>query len=461
MDDARLLNAPFDSPEAVLPPGHTYESVGEKVASIPLAPVSGTRWQWMLGLAVSLLFLLIFLVAIIYDVQKGVGIWGVRIPAAWAFAITNFIWWIGIGHAGTLISAILLLVNQQWRTSINRLAEAMTIWAVMCAGLMPLLHLGRQWLFYWLFPYPNTMGVQPQFRSPLVWDVFAVLTYFTISLLFWFTGMIPDLASLRDRARSGFARTVYGFLSLGWRGSARHWHNYQITYLLFAGLATPLVVSVHTVVSLDFSISLLPGWHSTIFPPYFVAGAIFSGFAMVLTLIIPIRSFYGLKDLITLRHLDNCAKLLLATGLIVAYGYLMETFMAFYSGNTYEKAIVLDRLQGRYAWVYYTVLFCNVVLPQLLWVRRYRRNTVLLFILSIAINIGMWMERFVIVVQSLSRDFLPSAWRIYGPTLWDWLTLLGSLGLFFTMQFLFMRLLPMIPISEVRELLHRQRGHTA
>lgn len=452
MNQSELLNVPFDSPRAVLAPGHSFGSVTDEVASIPLIPMLKTRLQWWIGFGISFLLLLTFIVAIVYDFNAGPGIWGVNIPVAWAFAITNFVWWIGIGHAGTLISAILLLLHQQWRTSINRIAEAMTLWAVMCAGLMPLLHLGRQWIFYWLFPYPNTMTVQPNFRSPLVWDVFAVSTYFTISLLFWYCGMIPDLGTMRDKAQGRFARVVYGVMAFGWRGAARHWRRYQMAYLILGGLATPLVISVHTVVSFDFSVAQLPGWHSTIFPPYFVAGAIFSGFAMVITLLVPIRAFYGLKNLITIRHLENCGKLLLATGLIVGYGYGMETFMAWYSGDVFEKSNILHRMAGPYAWVYYLVLFCNVILPQFMWVRRFRRNPMLLWWISIGVNVGMWFERFMIIVQSLSQDFLPSSWAVFVPTLWDLLTLFGSFGLFLTMQFLFMRFLPMVPISELREL---------
>jgi Ni/Fe-hydrogenase subunit HybB-like protein len=451
MSPAEMLNVPFDSPRAVLAPGHTYESVTDEVTSIPLLPMLQTRWQWWVGLGASLLLLAAFLTAVTYVVNTGVGIWGINIPVAWAFAITNFVWWIGIGHAGTLISAILLLLHQQWRTTINRIAEAMTLWAVMCAGSMPFLHLGRQWLFYWVFPYPNTMTVQPNFRSPLVWDVFAVSTYFTISLVFWYCGMIPDLGTMRDKAKGRAARIIYGIMAFGWRGSARHWRRYQMAYLLLGGLATPLVISVHTVVSFDFSVAQLPGWHSTIFPPYFVAGAIFSGFAMVITLLVPIRAFYGLKDLITIRHLENCGKLLLATGLIVGYGYTMETFMAWYSGDIFEKSVILDRMFGTYAWVYYLVLFCNVVLPQFMWVRRFRRNPMLLWWISIGVNIGMWFERFMIIAQSLHRDFLPSSWGFFSPSLWDLLTLVGSFGLFLTFQFLFMRFLPMVPISELRE----------
>ena len=394
-------------------------------------------------------------VAIGYLLIVGVGIWGINIPVGWGFAIVNFVWWIGIGHAGTLISAFLLLMRQAWRQSINRFAEAMTLFAVSSAGLFPLLHMGRPWLFFWLLPYPDTMGTWPQFRSPLVWDVFAVSTYATISLLFWFVGLIPDLATLRDRAKDRLPRMVYGFLAMGWRGSAMHWHRYEMAYLLLAGLATPLVVSVHTVVSFDFTLAVIPGWHSTIFPPYFVAGAIYSGFAMVLTLAIPIRKFYGLEDFVTLRHLDNMAKILMATGLIVAYGYMMETFMAFYSGNTYDRYMILNRMTGPYAPVYWSLILCNIVIPLgTLWSSKIRRNVAALFVISLVVQTGMWLERFVIVVTSLHRDFLPSSWGMYSPTRWDWATYLGSIGLFFTLFLLFIRYLPMISIFEMRGLAH-------
>ncbi|MGH8005735.1 MAG: NrfD/PsrC family molybdoenzyme membrane anchor subunit, partial [Candidatus Binatia bacterium] len=388
-----------------------------------------------------------------YLLVAGIGIWGVNMPVAWGFAIVNFVWWIGIGHAGTLISAILLLLQQEWRTSINRFAEAMTLFAVASAGLFPLLHLGRPWFFYWLFPYPNTIGVQPQFRSPLVWDVFAVSTYFTVSLLFWYVGLIPDLATLRDRSPSRLGRTVYGMLAMGWRGSARHWHRYETTYLLLAGLATPLVVSVHTVVSFDFAVAIIPGWHSTIFPPYFVAGAIYSGFAMVLTLAIPLRAVYGLEDFITMRHLQNMAKILLVTGLIVAYGYLMEGFMAWYGGNRYEGFMMLNRMSGPYAPMFWALILCNILTPQLLWFRRVRTSVPTLFVIAIIVNIGMWLERYIIVVTSLHRDFLPSSWGMYSGTVWDWTTYIGTIGLFLALLFLFLRFLPMISIFEMRTLL--------
>jgi Ni/Fe-hydrogenase subunit HybB-like protein len=401
----------------------------------------------------GLLFTMVLLAAASYLFVKGVGIWGVNIPVAWGFAIVNFVWWIGIGHAGTLISAILLLLNQPWRNSINRFAEAMTLFAVMCAGMFPLFHLGRPWLFYWLFPYPNTMQVWPQFRSPLVWDVFAVSTYFTVSLVFWFAGLIPDLGTLRDRAQSRFARAAYGFLAMGWRGSARHWKNYESAYLLLAGLATPLVVSVHTVVSFDFAIAILPGWHTTIFPPYFVAGAIYSGFAMVLVIAIPIRKYYGLGDMITMRHLDNSAKIMLATGLIVAYGYFIETFLAWYRHNDFDFFMIQNRMHGPYAPLYLALMLCNVAAPQVLWFRSVRRNVGALFAVSIVVLVGMWLERFIIVVTSLHRDFLTSSWGMYYPTRWDWLTLAGTIGFFVMAMYLFIRFLPMISIFEMRTLL--------
>ena len=385
---------------------------------------------------------------------KGVGIWGINIPIAWAFAITNFVWWIGIGHAGTLISAFLLLMHQKWRTSINRFAEAMTIFAVMCAGMFPLLHMGRPWLFYYLLPYPNPMWLWPQFRSPLVWDVFAVSTYFTVSLLFWFVGLIPDLATLRDRAKKKVTKIIYGIFALGWRGSAVHWYRYEFASLLLAGLATPLVVSVHTVVSFDFAIAIVPGWHSTIFPPYFVAGAIYSGFAMVMTLAIPLRKFYHLEDLITMKHLDIMGKVMLATGIIVAYSYVVETFMSFYSGNPYDRYMMLNRMFGPYVIIYWVLISCNLIIPQLLWWKKIRRSIGWLFFISLVVNIGMWIERFVIIAVSLHRDYTPSKWDMFYPTRWDWATLVGVFGLFGTLFYLFIRFLPMISIVEVRSLVH-------
>jgi Ni/Fe-hydrogenase subunit HybB-like protein len=382
----------------------------------------------------------------------GVGAWGNNIPVGWAFGIINFVWWIGIGHAGTLISAILLLFQQRWRTSINRFAEAMTLFAVMCAGLYPVLHLGRPWFAYWLVPYPSTLAVYPQFKSPLVWDVFAISTYFTVSFLFWYLGLLPDLAALRDSSLSRAKRIIYGFFSLGWRGSGRHWADYKVAYLLLAGIATPLVISVHTIVSFDFAESILPGWHATIFPPYFVAGAVFSGFAMVMTLLVPARSALGLKHVITLRHLENMNKVILATGLMVSYGYLCEHFIAWYSGNQYEKYVFHNRAAGPYAPVYWLMLFCNVLVPQLFWVERFRRSLVVMWIASVLVNVGMWSERFIIIVTSLHRDFLPSKWEMYTPTWVDWGLYVGSLGLFSTLFLLFLRFVPAVAVSEVKEL---------
>ena len=435
----------------VIGPGHTFGSVTDKISAIVLARRPPRAWWLGFLLSFTLLMVLLYAIANLFIV--GVGIWGINIPVGWGFAIVNFVWWVGIGHAGTLISAILLLMHQEWRTSINRFAEAMTLFAVACAGLFPLLHMGRPWFFYWMFPYPNTMKIWPQFRSPLIWDVFAVSTYFTVSLLFWYVGLIPDMATLRDRTKSRLGRIVYGVMAMGWRGSAYHWKRYETAYLLLAGLATPLVVSVHTVVSFDFAVANVPGWHSTIFPPYFVAGAIFSGFAMVLVLAIPLRAMYGLEDFITQRHLQNMAKIMLATGLIVAYGYALEPFMAWYGGNRVEMYTFANRFFGPYGWSYVSLILCNVVTPQFLWVKRIRANPKALFAIALIILIGMWLERFVIIVTSLHRDFLPSSWGMYSPTVWDWATLFGSIGLFFSLMFLFVRFLPMISISEMRTLL--------
>jgi Ni/Fe-hydrogenase subunit HybB-like protein len=439
------------SPPPVIKPGYTFASVTDKISAIVLG--RRTPKGWLIGFAISFLLVMLLLFSISLLLIKGIGVWGVNVPVAWGFAIINFVWWIGIGHAGTLISAILLLLNQKWRTSINRFAEAMTLFAVACAGLFPLLHLGRPWFFYWLFPYPNTMGVQPQFRSPLVWDVFAVSTYLTVSLLFWFVGLIPDLATLRDRARSRAGAIIYGILAMGWRGSARHWQRYEVAYLLLAGLATPLVVSVHTVVSFDFAVSIVPGWHTTIFPPYFVAGAIYSGFAMVLVLAIPLRRFYGLEGFITMRHLKNMAKIMLATGLIVAYGYMMETFTSWYSGNRYEWYMTVNRMTGPYAPWYWALIACNVLIPQVLWSKRVRNSVPAIFVISMVVLVGMWLERYVIVITSLHRDFLPSSWGMYSATIWDWATFVGTIGLFCALLFLFIRFLPMISIAEMRALL--------
>jgi molybdopterin-containing oxidoreductase family membrane subunit len=435
----------------VIRPGYTFGTVTDKISSIVLTrPTSN---GWFVGFGVCFLLTMMLLYALGYLFLKGVGIWGINIPIGWGFAIVNFVWWIGIGHAGTLISAILLLLRQSWRNSINRFAEAMTLFAVACAGIFPGVHTGRPWLDYWMFPYPNTMNYWPQFRSPLIWDVFAVSTYFTISLLFWFVGLIPDLATLRDRSENRWAQMIYGILAMGWRGSARHWHRYETMYLLLAGLATPLVLSVHTVVSFDFAIAIVPGWHTTIFPPYFVAGAIYSGFAMVLMLAIPIRKIYGLEDFITDRHLENSAKVMLATGWIVAYGYGMEAFMGWYSGNRYDAFLLWNRLHGPYSFFYYLLLACNIFAPQVLWIRKLRTSPLGLFLVSSIILTGMWLERFVIVVMSLHRDFLNSSWGMYYPTRWDWMTYIGTIGMFLAAMFLFVRILPMISIFEMRTLL--------
>ncbi len=435
----------------VIGPGHTFGTITDKISSIVLT--RPTSSGWFIGFGIAFLLTMVMLYAIGYLFLKGVGIWGITVPGAWGFAIVNFVWWIGIGHAGTLISAILLLLRQSWRNSINRFAEAMTLFAVACAGMFPLLHMGRPWLFYWLFPYPNTMQYWPQFRSPLVWDVFAVSTYFTVSLMFWFIGLIPDLATLRDRSDNRLAKMIYGMLALGWRGSARHWHRYETAYLLLAGLATPLVLSVHTVVSFDFAIAIVPGWHTTIFPPYFVAGAIYSGFAMVLMLAIPIRKIYGLEDFITERHLENSAMVMLATGLIVAYGYGIEAFMGWYSGNRYDAYTLWNRLHGPYHFWYWMLLTCNIFIPQLLWIRKMRTKPIWLFMISAVVLTGMWLERFIIVVVSLSRDFLTSSWGMYYPTRWDWAVFVGTIGFFIACMFLFLRILPMISIFEMRTLL--------
>jgi Ni/Fe-hydrogenase subunit HybB-like protein len=442
-DDTRIHTTP-----AVIEPGHTFGSVTDKISALVLR--KRTPLGWWVGLAISFMLTNMLMGTITYLVLTGIGIWGNNQPVGWAFDIINFVWWIGIGHAGTLISAILLLLRQTWRTSINRFAEAMTLFAVACAGLFPLLHTGRPWLAYWLFPYPNTMGIQPQFRSPLMWDVFAVSTYATVSALFWYTGLVPDLATLRDRARSKFGRIVFGMMSLGWRGSARHWARYEVVYLLLAGISTPLVLSVHTIVSFDFAVGIIPGWHTPIFPPYFVAGAIYAGFAMVLTLVIPLRKFYGLEDFITDRHLRNAGKVMLATGLLVAYGYMCEGFIAWYSANTYERFMMLNRFHGPYAFYYWSLITCNVIVPQLLWIRRVRHSHVMLFVVAMFVNVGMWLERFIIIPISLHRDFLPSSWGMYAPTIFDFTMFFGTIGFFFFLLLLFIRFLPVISIFEMR-----------
>jgi Ni/Fe-hydrogenase subunit HybB-like protein len=435
----------------IIEPGHSFASVTDHISSIVLT--RRTPRGWYFGFAIAFSGTMMLFYSLGYLVLMGVGIWGEDIPVGWAFDIINFVWWIGIGHAGTLISAILLLLRQAWRTSINRFAEAMTLFAVACAGIYPAMHTGRPWVDYWLFPYPNNMGLWPQFRSPLMWDVFAVSTYATVSAMFWFIGLIPDLATLRDRAQNRPAQIVYGMLAMGWRGSATHWHRYETAYLLLAGLATPLVLSVHTVVSFDFAIGIVPGWHSTIFPPYFVAGAIYAGFAMVLLIAIPLRWAYGLEDFITLRHLQNMAKVMMATGLIVFYGYIMEAFFGWYGGNEYEWYMTVNRVLGPYGPLYWALIFCNGLAPQIFWFAWARSSIACLFIVSIIVSIGMWLERFVIVVTSLHRDFLPSSWGMYYPTKWDWSTYIGTIGFFVTLIYLFIRVLPMISIFEMRTIL--------
>jgi molybdopterin-containing oxidoreductase family membrane subunit len=420
----------------------------------------GTTWRpggrgWRLAFAISGGLTLLLFALIVYTVTTGIGVWGNMVPVAWAFGIINFVWWIGIGHAGTFISAILYLFEQRWRTSINRLAEAMTLFAVLQAALFPILHLGRPWFAYWLFPYPSQMEVWPQTKSALPWDAAAVTTYFTVSLLFWYLGLLPDLASLRDSAPTRRRRIIYGLFALGWNGKAGTWRHYRAAYLILAGLATPLVLSVHSVVSSDFAMTLVPGWHSTIFPPYFVAGAIFSGFAMVITLLIPVRAVFKLHAFITRKHLENCAKLLLLTGLIVAYGYLLEWFLAWYSGNSAEiyQAFVARPLDHG-ATVFWITMICNVAVPQLLWWRRARTSVWLLFVLSLLVNVGMWGERFMIIVQSLQREYLPSSWADFAPTWVDLGIFAGTMGFFSFLFLLFLRVVPIIALSEMRELSH-------
>jgi molybdopterin-containing oxidoreductase family membrane subunit len=422
----------------------------------PISTPPGKGWKTMMGvLALGVGLWLVCLYKVMFE---GIGVWGNNIPVGWAYDITNFVWWIGIGHAGTLISAILLLFQQKWRTSINRFAEAMTLFAVAMAGMYPIIHLGRPWLFWWLIPYPSTTQMWPNFKSALPWDVFAISTYATVSLLFWYLGLIPDLATARDAATSRAKRIVYGIFSFGWRGSARHWQHWRIGYLLLAGLSTPLVLSVHTIVSFDFAIGNLPGWHTTIFPPYFVAGAIFSGFAMVLTLMIPARKVFGFEHVVTQRHLDNMAKVTLATGLMVSYGYAMEWFIAWYSGSQYEWFAFANRVTGPYQLVYAMQIFCNVVAPQALWFPKVRNNVLALFVIAVLVNFGMWAERFVIIAISLHRDFIPSSWSMYAPTWVDWGTLFGSMATFGFLFMLFLKFVPAIPISEVKEL-RRELDH--
>ncbi len=435
--------------------GHTLGSVSHKIGDVTTLPMKKLPKFWYGGILIGITLVQLLFLAVYTLIVKGTGIWGLNVPVAWGFAIINFVWWIGIGHAGTLISAILFLFRQDWRMSIARFAEAMTLFAVVCAGLFPLLHVGRPWMVYWLFPYPNTMGMWPQFRSPLLWDVFAVSTYATVSILFWYTGLVPDLATMRAKAKDLWIKKIYHGMSLGWTGAARHWHRYEIAYLLLAGLSTPLVLSVHSIVSLDFAVSVEPGWHTTVFPPYFVAGAIFAGFAMVLTFMIPVRSIFGFKDLLTDRHLDNMCKVMLFSGLIVAYGYLMEVFFMWYSGSPFERFAEVNRFFGPYHNQYWALILCNVLVPQLLWAPKVRQNPLIIFIICQFISVGMWLERFVIVIISLHRDFLTSSWRQYAGTEWDWMMYIGTMGLFLTLVFIFIRTLPIIAIFEMRELVHK------
>jgi Ni/Fe-hydrogenase subunit HybB-like protein len=414
-----------------------------------IAEGKAPTWWWM-AFVPSFLVMCIGASMLAYQVGTGVGVWGLMVPVAWAWDITNFVWWIGIGHAGTLISAILCLLRQRWRTSINRAAEAMTIFAVICAGIFPTFHIGRVWFGWWLLPIPNANGIWPQFRSPLLWDVFAVSTYFTVSLLFWYMGLIPDLATMRDRAKSKLRQIGYGIAALGWTGSNRHWWNYEKAYLLLAGLSTPLVLSVHSIVSFDFAVSQVPGWHTTIFPPYFVAGAIFSGFGMVLTLVLPLRAVCKLQDVITIRHVELMCKVLLATGSIVGNAYGMEFFIAWYGGNPYELYAFQNRAFGPYWWSYWAMITCNVISPHFFWSKRLRTNLWFVFVISIVVNIGMWFERFVIIVTSLHRDYMPSNWAYYTPTWVDIWTYIGTIGLFMTLFLLFVRFLPLCNIAEVK-----------
>ncbi len=418
---------------------------------------------WWSGFIVSLIALCVGAVSLVYLLMTGIGVWGLNNTVGWAFDITNFVFWIGIGHAGTLISAVLFLLRQRWRTSVNRAAEAMTIFAVICAALYPLMHMGRPWLFFWSAPYPNFRGsLWVNFRSPLIWDFFAISTYFLISLIFWYIGMVPDLATIRDRTKSKIRRWITGVMSLGWNGSTRTWQRYETVYLLLAGLATPLVISVHTIVSWDFATSVIPGWHTTIFPPYFVAGAIFSGLGMVLTLMLVARATMHLENYITVRHVDVMCKLLLTTGSLVGLAYITEFFTALYSNNPYEQYAFMNRAVGPFAWAYWIMVSCNLFVPQILWFKRVRRSIATVFVLSLLVNVGMWFERFVIIVTSLHRDYLPSSWSGFTPTPIDFGIMIGSFGLFFTLFLLFCRLLPMISMSEIKGVLGqgRQKEHS-
>ena len=453
------MSAEADSGTAAPPlidGGHSFGSLTELVCGLVEGPTP--RWWWI-AMAICGSLCALGGVMTVYVISTGIGVWGMNEPVGWAFDITNFVFWVGIGHAGTLISAILFLFRQKWRSSLNRFAEAMTLFAVACAGLFVTIHLGRVWVFWYLIPAPSANKIYPNFRSPLSWDFAAVATYATVSTLFWYYGLIPDLATMRDRATGWLRQHIYGVLALGWRGSGRHWHNYETGYLMLAGLATPLVVSVHTIVSFDFATSVIPGWHTTIFPPYFVTGAIFSGLAMVITLIVPLRILCGLKDVVTTRHLENMCKLMLATSMLLGYGYLVELGNAWYGGNGYEQYVFRNRAFGPYAWCYWTMIFCNVLIPQLFWSRRFRTTPWMMFVLAVLVNVGMWFERFVIVVTSLHRDYLPSSWRMFFPTWVDLLQMIGGFGLFATPFLLFIRFVPMVALSEVKACLPEADPH--
>jgi Ni/Fe-hydrogenase subunit HybB-like protein len=446
------MNDPRTAP--VIKPGHTSKTITEELSSLVLRKKPPPNWYLLLGMAG--LLVLVFMGALAYLLLAGVGIWGLNVPVAWGLAIINMVWWAGIAHAGTLISAVLLIMRQEWRTSVSRMAEAMTLFAAAIGGLFPLLHLGRIWLFYYIIPYPNTMGLWPQFRSPLVWDVIAILAHTILPFLFFYLALIPDLATLRDRTRNRRRRMIYNLFSLGWRGSIRHWHHYDAAYFLLAALFIPLVISLHSIISYTFAITLVPGWHISMFPPYFLAGAILSGFAMILTLAILLRAYYRLDDYITLLHLDNSAKIILGAAIFVGFGYLLELFFAWYSGNIFEMHVYIDRMTGVYAPIFWAFIALTVLLPQVFWFRWARANIPLLLIISILINVGMWLKRFMIVVTSLSQDYLPSSWGVYTPTIWDWALLVGTLGLFIGMLLLFIRFLPVISIHEMREMVEEK-----
>ncbi|MFW6347431.1 MAG: NrfD/PsrC family molybdoenzyme membrane anchor subunit [Cyclonatronaceae bacterium] len=449
-------NSGYIKEPALVQGNHTFGSITALIADVVEKP---TPFWWYIAFGISNLLLGVLFMSLGYLIWEGTGIWGLNNTVAWGWAIINFVWWVGIGHAGTLISAVLFLFRQGWRTAINRFAEAMTIFAVMCAGIFPAVHVGRIWVVYWIFPIPNQMQMWPNFQSPLLWDVFAVSTYFTVSLLFWYVGLIPDLATLRDRVKSKLAAKIYGIFALGWTGGNRQWQNYEKAYMILAGIATPLVLSVHTIVSFDFAVSIIPGWHTTIFPPYFVAGAIFSGFAMVMTLMIIARKIYGLEDIMTINHIEKMNIIILVTGWMVGFAYIMEFFIAWYSGVEYEKFAFVNRATGPYAWAYWIMMSCNVISPNFFWFRKIRRSVTASFILSIIVNIGMWFERFVITVTSLAQDFLPSSWAYFSPTMWDVLTYVGTFGLFFTNFLLFLRFLPMIAIAEVKMVMPQADPH--